>query len=557
MEAIQLTGTIRDFQDSHPDFEYRIGSDPGIVQTLLGSDKKPIYAGQTGNPTTNGQISFDQWYRDVSEVNLSKQYSITLEDPDKDGIFTYTNNSFFPIDGELFGNQRYSHNYHFTYELHSQFTYRGGEIFKFFGDDDLFVFIDNKLVLDLGGVHEPASGLVNLDELELTVGETYDFDFFFAERHTYGSAFKIETSIALEPTLPETLKVRGTDAIFLAGRTDITVPPLGDTSSKFPLARHGFVRSDFLQETFPQSISVQSGETFTFEAKGTIDFFNGTSRPFTPDGNDPNGSSLFSLGEISGYQGPEGALVGVFLPDENLPCRITPETLNFTPAGSGTAFTNLAPQIGQVFFIGDGYTGSGEGEIQKFVAPAGATRLFVGIADGFSFDGQPGAYEDNDGFYEVVISEVIIGTDGDDALIGDSGKEIIYGLGGADVLVGNDGNDMLIGSYGNDLLQGDAGADAFVLDQIQIDTILDFQPIDKIVLDKNTFTELENSPVTFASVDSIEKAQNSSALITYISSTGALYYNKNGSETSLGSGGQIADLTDGLDLLASNFVVRA
>lgn len=69
-KTITLSGTIRDFQDTHRDFETIIASDPGIVLPTLGGDGKPVYAGLSGNPTTHSKAEFDQWYRD-DPVNLS------------------------------------------------------------------------------------------------------------------------------------------------------------------------------------------------------------------------------------------------------------------------------------------------------------------------------------------------------------------------------------------------------------------------------------------------------------------------------------------------------
>jgi hypothetical protein len=73
--------------------------------------------------------------------------------------------------------------------------------------------------------------------------------------------------------------------------------------------------------------------------------------------------------------------------------------LDFSVAGA-TEFSAITPLIGQIFYIGDGQNASG---FQQFIAPAGATRLFLGIPDGFGFDGHPGAYDDNDGSYRVNI----------------------------------------------------------------------------------------------------------------------------------------------------------
>ncbi len=222
-DTITLTGTIRDFKDSHPDFESLISVDPGIVEMTLGADKKPVYAGLAGNPTTHGKIPFDQWYRDVPGVNLSKSHSIVLDNtitPDP-AIYTFSDSTFFPIDGDLFGNEGRSHNYHFTYELHSAFTYKGGEVFTFTGDDDLWVFINDKLAIDLGGVHGAMTKTVDLDAMAATLGITpgglYDFDLFFAERHTVASTFRIDTSLALVHTTPVPLPVAGWSGLALLG----------------------------------------------------------------------------------------------------------------------------------------------------------------------------------------------------------------------------------------------------------------------------------------------------------------------------------------------------
>ncbi|MCA9653428.1 MAG: fibro-slime domain-containing protein [Myxococcales bacterium] len=189
--------TVRDFSQSHPDFEYVIAVDPGIVDFMLGGDGKPVYAGGSAG-TTTGQANFDQWYRDVPGVNQTIPVAIPLSD-DGSGTYTYDNPAFFPIDDQGFGNEGNSHNYHFTLEMHTQFTYQGGEVFTFRGDDDLFTFINGRLGIDLGGVHGPMEGSIDLDAMAGTLGivpgGTYDLDFFFAERHTSESNFRIETTI--------------------------------------------------------------------------------------------------------------------------------------------------------------------------------------------------------------------------------------------------------------------------------------------------------------------------------------------------------------------------
>jgi fibro-slime domain-containing protein len=198
--------TIRDFNGSHPDFQgpQCVGG-KGMVQDTLDKDHKPTHL--PGNVCGDNQLA--EWFRDAP---VNKRYCrdlVLTKQAGKESTFEKIDADFFPIDDVPSNEKTYSgkdgviHNFHFCMEMHATFQYRGGEVFDFKGDDDVWVFINNKLALDLGGVHGAQAGTVDLTrqqaQLGITTGKYYNFDFFFCERQTGESNLMITTSIDIIP----------------------------------------------------------------------------------------------------------------------------------------------------------------------------------------------------------------------------------------------------------------------------------------------------------------------------------------------------------------------
>jgi hypothetical protein len=122
-----------------------------------------------------------------------------------------------------------------------------------------------------------------------------------------------------------------------------------------------------------------------------------------PDGRCFTSTDITSLGGISGIVDRESTMfmVGLFLGNSE-PRDPAPPRLDFSEAALGHDFAALSPRLDQVFFIGNGVTGTGL--TQRFRVPSGATRLFLGFADAFAFHGSPGAYDDNVGSLNAIFT---------------------------------------------------------------------------------------------------------------------------------------------------------
>jgi fibro-slime domain-containing protein len=216
---------FRDFSQAHPDFEMAFSGDGvrrQLISPMLGPGDKPVFLSSIGcaglrgsamecrtdwnvdRPVITSATSFDQWYRDVGGVNIpfEKELGLTESQPGS-GVYVYRSNDFFPLspaDGFGVTPANQGKNFLFTTEIHLNFAYVLGQRFSFRGDDDLWIFINKRLALDLGSMHSEEEGTIDFDaratELGIAPGRVYAMDIFHAERHTSASNFSIETNIA-------------------------------------------------------------------------------------------------------------------------------------------------------------------------------------------------------------------------------------------------------------------------------------------------------------------------------------------------------------------------
>lgn len=211
------------------------------------------------------------------------------------------------------------------------------------------------------------------------------------------------TDVPIDPTadMPEgtlttnaTLAIGAESKVMLDARSDI----FSATFAKADPDRGGML---------PSALALAPGGTVVSFTKVVGKVGCSGDAAFIADGGDCAGGNtdILSTDKIAGIVAHDRTLflVGLFT-GPKLPAK-APDRLDFSPGKLGNAFPQLKPQLGQVFFIGDGKTGTNAGVVQKFVIPAGATTLWLGYADAYGFQGNPGAYGDNKGGLAVSVVE--------------------------------------------------------------------------------------------------------------------------------------------------------
>lgn len=189
---------VRDFPEKHQDF--------GPSQTTSGKDielqselqnGKPVAASSNADGIEDGSNSFDQWFQDKPGVNITYEQDIYLDLWSTGGHLG--DRDFYVVDNLGFGNEGEAHNYGFTVEFEVPFTYRVGGFFSFDSSDDVWISIDETIVVS-HSVHDGVNGAtVRLDDeadrLRLKPGSSHKLKIFYAERDGRSSVFRLNTSL--------------------------------------------------------------------------------------------------------------------------------------------------------------------------------------------------------------------------------------------------------------------------------------------------------------------------------------------------------------------------
>jgi fibro-slime domain-containing protein len=194
---------VNQLTNDNPDFAVCAnGMTPGLETGVLGKIGTPLDSRDLPillNPRKlvgySTQANFDQWWIGGGKTQKF-QVTIKLTQNPSTKKWEHRQRDFHPLTGKGFNaGHPGTIASHFAINCYSQFVYTGGESFTFSGDDDVWIYIDRKLAVDLGGLHTPLSKTINVDDFGLVKGCRYPIHLFQADRCSSGSNFNFDTSL--------------------------------------------------------------------------------------------------------------------------------------------------------------------------------------------------------------------------------------------------------------------------------------------------------------------------------------------------------------------------
>ena len=181
----------------------------------------------------------------------------------------------------------------YTLRGEAQFVYQDNLYFEFSGDDDVCMYINGVLALDLGGAHGICTKRVNLKDVatkcHLTPGEVATFTFFYMERNSDASNFKIETNMELVQR-DIAVEKKAYDTNYANEIPSNMSVPTGTT-----------VAYDLILTNKSNSVMNQIKFTDTDDCEATVSFGYDVNTPQIATGTVEKANGSVTLGELNSY----------------------------------------------------------------------------------------------------------------------------------------------------------------------------------------------------------------------------------------------------------------
>ncbi len=238
-------------------------------QSLLGqcSDfARPAYADGGRTVAAVNTVGYDTSYKNVKIPDTL----VFTYDSSSPGVYEYADTGFFPLDNKGFGNEGLAHNYSFAAVIHREIQYRQGLAYYFQSSDDMWVFINGHLVLDLGGIHGATAGQFNLDNfaaaLGLSPGDSAALDIFWTQRSGQMSGVKLSTNIVTACPVKLLTLFFPNDTVVMGDSVVRDVSGLSNINGHCPNPDSA-IHWNLSPIGTPSTLSTTTGPTITFYAR--------------------------------------------------------------------------------------------------------------------------------------------------------------------------------------------------------------------------------------------------------------------------------------------------